>query len=106
MVLKVERGMIASFRDSWLKDFFVDDIHSKKIPADIADRVFRKLQMLDDASCDADLRTPSSNHFEKLQGRLAGRHSIRINSRWRLVFEWNGARGEAFRVYLDNHDYR
>ena len=35
-----------------------------------------------------------------------GRHSIRVNSQWRLVFRWDGSRGEASGVYLDDHSYR
>lgn len=98
--------MIGSFRDNWLRDFFENDKISKKIPSDIVDRLFRKLQMIDDAASDQDLRVPPSNHFEKLSGRLSGRHSIRINGQWRLIFEWDGSRGEASDVYLDNHEYR
>jgi proteic killer suppression protein len=41
--------MIASFRDAWLREFFVNDVSSKKIPADVSERLFRRLQMLDDA---------------------------------------------------------
>jgi len=48
----------------------------------------------------------ASNHFEKLRGDLAGFHAIRVNDRWRLVFRWNGSRGEAESVYLDDHSYR
>ena len=98
--------MIASFRDAWLRDFFVADVRSRHIPADLEDRVFRKLQMIDDATTDQDLRVPPSNHFEKLRGNLAGLHSIRVNRQWRLVFRWDGARGEASGVYLDDHSYR
>ena len=36
----------------------------------LSDRRFRKLQMLDDAMTDQDLRVPPSNHFEKLRGKL------------------------------------
>lgn len=54
--------MIVSFRDAWLRDFFVDDIRAKRIPADLEARLFRKLQLLDDATTDAGLRVPSSNH--------------------------------------------
>ena len=32
-------------------------------------------------------------------------HSIRVNKRWRLVFRWDGSRGEAAGVYLDDHSY-
>ena len=98
--------MISSLRDDWLRAFFVDDVHSRNIPADLANRLFRKLQMLDDATTDRDLRVPPSNHFEKLRGKLEGFHSIRVNSQWRLIFRWDGGRGEASGVYLDDHSYR
>jgi proteic killer suppression protein len=61
---------------------------------------------VDDAENDRDLRSPPSNHFEKLRGNLAGLHSIRINNQWRLIFRWDGGRGEAVGIYLDNHSYR
>jgi proteic killer suppression protein len=98
--------MIVSFRDEWLRTFFVDDLRSRKIPSDLESRLFRKLQMIDDATTDRDLRVPPSNHFEKLHGHLGGHHSIRVNARWRLIFRWDGGRGEASGVYLDDHSYR
>jgi toxin HigB-1 len=102
----VSGGMIVSFRDAWLRAFFVDDIRSRNIPPDLEARLFRKLQMIDDAMTDRDLRVPPSNHFEKLYGNLAGFHSIRINKQWRIIFRWDGGRGEAADVYLDDHSYR
>jgi toxin HigB-1 len=98
--------MIVGFRDDWLRAFFVDDVHSRNIPSDLERRVFRKLQMIDDAATDQDLRVPPSNHFEKLHGKLADFHSIRVNQQWRLIFKWDGSRGEATDVYLDDHSYR
>lgn len=98
--------MIVSFRDTWLQASFEQDRPSQKIPSDIGARLFLKLQMLDDANCDADLRVPPSNHFEKLSGRLQGWHSIRVNAQWRLIFRWDGSNGKATNVYLDNHSYR
>lgn len=98
--------MIKSFRDDWLRAYFVEDVFSRRIPADIQNRLFRKLQMIDDATTDQDLRVPPSNHFEKLRGTLEGWHSVRVNNQWRLVFRWNGGRGEAENVYLDDHSYR
>lgn len=98
--------MIVSFRDEWLRAFFVEDVSSRKISADIEGSLFRKLQMIDDAMTDWDLRVPPSNHFEKLRGNLEGWHSIRVNKQWRLVFQWHRGRGEASDVYLDDHSYR
>jgi plasmid maintenance system killer protein len=55
--------MIVGFRDDWLRAFFMDDVHSRFIPADLESRLFRRLQMIDDATADRDLRVPPSNHF-------------------------------------------
>ena len=93
--------MIVSFRDEWLRAFFVDDIHCRNIPSDLESRFFRKLQMIDDATTEQDMRVPPSNHFEKLRGNLSGFHSIRVNKQWRLVFQWRSDRAEAEGIYLD-----
>ena len=98
--------MIVTFRDAWLRTFFENDVRGRKIPPDLESRLFRKLQMIDDATSDQDLRVPPSNHFEKLRGDLEGWHSVRVNGQWRLVFRWNGGRGEARDLYLDDHSYR
>ena len=50
--------MIVSFRDEWLRAFFVEDKRSRNIPTDLEERLFRKLQMIDDATTDQDLRVP------------------------------------------------
>jgi proteic killer suppression protein len=84
----------------------LEDRQSKKIPANIRKRLFRKLQLLDDATCNLDLRAPPSNHFEKLAGQLRGTYSIRVNDQYRLLFSWNDDRGEADGVYLDDHSYK
>ena len=97
--------MIVGFRDDWLRAFFVDDTRSRSIPPDLEARLFRKLQMIDDATTDQDLRVPPSNHFEKLRGNLDGFHSIRVNKQWRLIFRWDSGRGEAAGLYLDDHSY-
>ncbi len=105
--------MIAAFRDDWLRAFFVDDVRSDRILPDLESRLFRKLQLIDDAMTEQDLRVPPGNHFEKLKGRLKGFHSIRVNQQWRLIFQWDvchagahaGGHGEATDVYLDAHRY-
>jgi proteic killer suppression protein len=76
------------------------------VPADIDARLFRKLQLIDDAESDLDLRIPPSNHFEKLSGRLEDKHSIRVNKQWRLIFRWVASEGKASNIYLDKHEYR
>ena len=48
----------------------------------------RKLLMLNAAEQLDDLRVPPGNRLEALRGNLAGKHSIRINDQWRIVFFW------------------
>jgi proteic killer suppression protein len=91
--------MIVSFRDNGLLAFYVHNRRDKRVPSDLETRLFRKLQMIDDAVTDMDLRIPPSNHFENLAGDLAGWHSIRVNQQWRLIFLWDAERGEAKDIY-------
>ncbi|PIE43507.1 MAG: hypothetical protein CSA50_05200 [Gammaproteobacteria bacterium] len=56
------------------------------------------------ANGEQDLRVPPGNRFEHLEGKLKGWCSIRVNKRYRLIFQWDS--GEANRVYLDPHTYR
>ena len=98
--------MVVSFRDGWLREFFINDVRSRRIPRDIEARLARKIQMIDDAISDQDLRVPPSNHFERLKGNLGDFYSIRVNDKWRLVFRWDCEVGEASDLYLDDHSYR
>ncbi len=98
--------MIVGVRDPWLRAFFVDDVRSKNIPTGLESPLFRRLQMIDNATTDQDLRMSPSNHFEKLRGHLDGFHSIRVNQQWRLIFRWDRHRGEASALYLDDHGYK
>ena len=78
----------------------------RDIPLGLESRLFRKLQMIDDATTGQDLRAPASNHFKELRGNLAGFHAIRGNSPWRLMFQWDGSGGEVEGVYELCNDRR
>lgn len=98
--------MIVGFRDEWLRAFYQDDIRSTRIPPDLQSRLFRRLQLIDAATTEQDLRVPPGNHFERLKGSLEGFCSIRVNQQWRIIFRWNARDREASDLYLDNHSYR
>ena len=70
--------------------------------APVAKVAARKLDFLDYASVLLDLAAPPGNRLEALKGDLAGRHSIRINDRWRIVFRWTPA-GPAEVEIVDYH---
>lgn len=75
---------------------------SRKLPADIQDRAFRKLRQLDAARALEDLRNPPGNRLEALRGSRKGHLSIRINDRWRICFSWQ--EHDAYDVeFVDYH---
>lgn len=77
--------MIKSFKCKETEKIW-NEIRSKKFPADIQDRMLRKLSILDSAFSVEDLRNPPGNHLEGLKGNRREQMSIRINNRWRICF--------------------
>jgi toxin HigB-1 len=80
--------MIRSFRGE-----FAELIHQgrrvpKGFPSNVARTARRKLVQLNNAATLGDLAAPPGNRLEALHGNLSGKHSIRINDRWRIVFRW------------------
>ena len=88
--------MIRSFRDAEAEKLFNDEF-SRKYRA--IERVAqRKLTTLDEAENLRDLAALPGNHLEALKGDRKGQHSIRINDRYRVCFEWRD--GEATDVEI------
>ena len=79
--------MIRSFADKETEKIFGREF-SRKLPSDIQRIARRKLEVLDAAESLNDLRIPLSNRLEKLKGNRSHQHSIRINDKWRICFEW------------------
>jgi toxin HigB-1 len=49
-----------------------------------------------------DLAVPPANRLEVLRGDLAGKHSIRVNDQWRIVFRWTKSGPEEVEI-VDYH---
>ena len=62
---------------------------SRRLPINIQTVARRKLRMLNNARRLDDLRIPPANRLEALKGARRGQYSIRINSQWRICFQWN-----------------
>ena len=95
--------MAVKFKKQWLEAFYEDDISHSKIPKTIETALYRKIQILDAAKEECDLRIPPGNRFEHLTGQLEGWCSIRVNKQYRLIFKW--VDGVALETYLDPHKY-
>ena len=70
----------------------------RRVPPDVRASALRKLDMLDAAHLLLDLRSPPGSRLEALRGDLAGRHSIRVNDQWRIVFRWTEAGPDEVRL--------
>lgn len=79
--------MIGSFGDKQLEAFWSSD-RRRGLPTGIESVLRRKLAMIAAAASLDDLRAPPANRLEALRGDQKGRHSIRVNRQWRLVFRW------------------
>ena len=81
--------MIRSFRGKWAELILFGRQVPKGFPRDVAKIARRKLVQLNNAAELKDLAAPPGNRLEPLRGSLAGKHSIRVNDQWRIVFRWS-----------------
>jgi len=95
--------LIASFADRATEALFHGETGKaiRRIPSDIRSVARRKLDMINAAHALNDLRVPPGNRLESLKGELKGKHSIRINDQWRVVFRWEN--GDAHDVEIDDY---
>ena len=97
--------MIRSFRDSGTEDLFYGrstKAARKALPQTLWRKVAMKLDALDSAGILDDLLIPPGNRLEALKGDRRGQHSIRINSQYRICFQWTDAGPEDVEV-VDYH---
>jgi proteic killer suppression protein len=89
--------MIVSFADRETEALYRRE-RVKRIDPRVQATALRKLRYLDHAASLQDLRVPPGNRLEALKGAQAGKHSIRVNDQWRIVFTWRD--GHAHEVTI------
>lgn len=94
--------MIRSFKGKFAEPILQGRAVPKGFPADLAKVARRKLIMVDSVDFIEALNSPPGNRLERLKGNLAGKHSIRINDQWRIVFRWTDAGPEDVEI-VDYH---
>lgn len=93
--------MITSIEDKETEKVF-NQIFSKRIPKEIQRKALMKLIMIDAAQSLNDLLMPPANRLEKLQGNREGQYSIRINSQYRISFNFEDGDAENAEI-VDYH---
>jgi len=97
--------VIQSFGDEGTEDVFNGRSTRKAravCPLDLWRVATRKLDQLDSVERLDELAIPPGNRLEALVGDRAGRHSIRINERYRVCFAWTES-GPASVEITDYH---
>lgn len=96
--------MIFSFGNRVTEELFhgISSARVRRLPLQIREPAFYKLDVLNAAQSLDDLKSPPGNRLEALKGDLAGFHSIRINNQWRIVFRWHGSDAHDIKI-VDYH---
>lgn len=94
--------VIRSFKGKFAELILQGRTVPKGFPANLARAARRKLIMVDSAGFLEALNSPPGNRLEALKGDLAGKHSVRINDQWRVVFVWTDAGPEDVEI-IDYH---
>jgi proteic killer suppression protein len=93
--------MIAGFRDADTDRLWTTG-RCKRLPAQLSRQALKKLYILHAALALENLAVPPGNRLEKLRKDREGRHSIRINDRYRICFVWRDRNAHEVEV-VDYH---
>ena len=96
--------MIIGFRSKATEDIYHGHVSkdARSIPRDVWKTAQRKLDYLDGAAALSDLRIPPGNRLEALKGNLDGKHSIRINDQYRIIFRYRDGNAHEVEI-IDYH---
>jgi toxin HigB-1 len=98
--------LIISFADQGTEDIY-NGVNSKsarnKLNPVLWEKAQTKLDMVNRAHRLDDLRIPPNNKLEKLERDLAGKHSIRINIQYRIIFKWDSVKLGALEVEITDY---
>ena len=91
--------MIKTFRHKGLKELFETGA-SKSAPADMRERIQRRLDVLDAAAAISGVNVPGFN-LHPLKGSRADECAITVNKNYRITFRFQD--GDAQEVHLEDY---
>lgn len=97
--------MIKSFGTKGTEDIYhgISSREARKIPQDLWRAARRKLDMMSASVELKDLQVPPGNRLEALKGNLKGKHSIRINDQYRVIFIFKDGNAYAYEVEITDY---
>lgn len=92
--------MIKSFYDKRTEDIF-NDRRVQRLDNKLIKKARRRLELLNAAVRLEDMYFPPSNQLHALEGFNPTRYAIRVDTQWRITFEWH--EGDAFDVHFEDY---
>lgn len=92
--------MIKSFADKETENLFITG-KSRRFSEAVCNVGLRKLDYLNGVKTLNDLRAAQGNRLEVLKGKYAGKHSIRINDQFRVIFRFQDS--DAYEVEIKDY---
>jgi proteic killer suppression protein len=91
--------MDLEFGDEALRRLYSDAGFGMGLPLSVVKSFRRKVYFISEATDERDLRAWKALHFEKLKGDREHQCSIRLNEKYRLVFEiFGGGQDKRLRI--------
>ena len=97
--------MEIEYADATLALIETDNAGGTRLPVAVIRSARRKLTVLRAATDDRTLRNWKSLHYEKLKGDREGQRSIRVNDKYRIIFELDSEAEPQKATILAIEDY-
>ena len=90
--------MKVEFADDDLARICTDEAHRLGLPFAVIKAARRRLVQMEAALDERDLRNLKSLNYKKLQSDQQGRHQIRVNDQYRIVFTISGEKPQVITI--------
>lgn len=97
--------MEVRFQDERLDRLEIDPGYDAGFPQAAVTAFRKRMQLIRQAPDERDFHALKSLHFEKLKGKRAHQHSMRLNQQWRLVIEFEGVAPNKVVAVISIEDY-
>lgn len=97
--------MEVRFQDERLDRLEIDPTYDAGFPQAVVTVYRKRIQLIRQAPDERDFYALKSLHFEKLKGKRAHQHSMRLNKQWRLVIEFEGVAPNKIVAVISIEDY-
>lgn len=93
------------FASAALEALYLEEVPKSGFSNDVVRQYIRRVNFIENATDQRDIRNWKSNKLEKLKGDRQGQHSIRLNDQFRLIIRFVSEDGHDVVHILEIIDY-